>query len=85
MTQLLPNHTIITDQCDLLLLGEDIEDLVAYISPAKRTQVVDALVSRLQHVVDEIWNTDERLSIIKQPVKLQLYGSSATQLDLPSR
>lgn len=85
MAQQLPNHTINTGQCELHTLGEDIEDLVAYLSPAKRTQAVEALVRRLQHVVDAIWNTDDRLPIIKQSVQLQLYGSSYTGLDLPAR
>ncbi len=85
MTQQLPYHVIDTGQCDLQALGEDIEDLVAYISPAKREQVVEALVHRLQHIVDDIWNTNDNLAIIGQPVKLQLYGSSFTGLDLPAR
>lgn len=85
MAQQLPKHVIDTGKCAIYALGEDIEDLVTYISPAKRTQVVDALVRRLQHIVDAIWNTNDRLPIIKQSVQLQLYGSSSTGLDLPAR
>jgi DNA polymerase sigma len=85
MAQQLPEHDIDTGECDLTALGEDIEDLIEYISPVQRQLVVEALVRRLQHIVDDIWNTPDKLAIIQHPVKLQLYGSSSTGLDLPTR